>query len=315
MTEDDDSGQGDGPTGEDDGVDDDGADEGTSSEEGGSGEGDDSDGESGDGDSSEDGSTEDSDAGDSTDDSSDDSGDSGDADDGSSEGDSGSDSGESDSEGDSGDDTGPVDGDDFCDVLSEVMCEADQSCCTNSDWQYDSVADCVADQVPQCETDLQDLIEDSRTAYDPNRAREVLDELEADTQSCDLGISQWFVSRADGLLSVFAGTVPMGGDCSPANADDGGAILSCTDGNACRVTPLPLSGTCGMHKTASQQCVTHFECNELLWCTAPDGGVGQCEARKSNSESCTDTIECESLQCEGGSCVEATVDLVYCANR
>ena len=216
---------------------------------------------------------------------------------------------------DTGTDTGPVDGDDFCEVLSQIMCEAEVDCCTNTDWDYDSVADCLADQVPQCETDLQALIDDSRTAYDPARARQVLDALASDTASCDLGISQWFVSREDGLLSVFAGTVANGGDCSPANADDGGAILSCTNGNACRVMPIPLSGTCGAHKTAMQQCVTHFECEETLWCTAMSGGLGQCQARKANAESCTETIECDSLQCEAGSCVAATVDLVYCANR
>src|SRR5205085_305359 len=121
---------------------------------------------------------------------------------------------------------------DFCTTLTGLLCKAEQACCQATTQRYDSVEACVQAENSSCLSDIQPAALDARTGYSATRAAEKLNELNAKLASCDQAIGEWLVA-SDGLVAAFEGTVESGGDCTPADANDAPALLSCKPGSVC----------------------------------------------------------------------------------
>jgi hypothetical protein len=226
---------------------------------------------------------------------------------------------------DQGDGDGPGDGDgdgdapltsvsaaDFCTTLTGLLCKAEQKCCDSRGSLYESVDACVQAENASCLKDIQPAALDARTGYSATTAAQKLNALSTKLVSCDLDIGEWLVA-SDGLVGIFAGTVGSGGDCTPHDANDAAALLSCQGGAVCQVTAFPLlSGKCGAEKGANDSCVSELECADGLRCDPPKSLTGQCKARLGDGQTCTDNADCESLVCSHGSCTARSLDTVYC---
>lgn len=205
---------------------------------------------------------------------------------------------------------------DYCGVMSKIICEAEERCCKKDAWKSESLKSCIDSSQKDCAKELDTLFNDKRSGYDKKKAAAALELLKTKTKDCDPKFGDWFVSRSQGMLSIFGGSVDRGESCTPKDQEDRPAMFSCKSGMACRIkVGIPPTGSCGDFKAKGDGCVTHFECKDTLWCTAPMGGVGKCEARKALGEDCGEGIECESLSCEGKKCTEPQRDEVYCVER
>lgn len=202
----------------------------------------------------------------------------------------------------------------YCQAFATVICKGDADCCKDSSKQFEDPNTCKTEMVARCTKDMLVLIEDERTGFDGAVARTELDRLDALTKSCDLKAAAWFVERRSGMMKMYQGTVESGDECKPKDSKDAGAMLSCKKG-VCAIKAFPLlSGSCqdqGIAKDAA--CYAHVECEDGLYCTAPEGLAGQCKERLEAGKDCSDGFGCDSFYCENSKCVEATADRVFCA--
>lgn len=184
---------------------------------------------------------------------------------------------------------------DFCRELSEVLCEAYDSCCNMPTMTFD----CVGTYRTPCEQELQPIFEDPRTGYDREIASEVLAEARDYIRgrnghpACDLELADWYADRA-GFSRFLTGTVPAGGDCSPADWTDGAAFLSCEGvAQACIAELITMEGVCEPKHREGEPCLTYLDCRDGLGCSG-----GQCRARAAVGQPCLTETDCESLVCD-----------------
>jgi hypothetical protein len=229
-----------------------------------------------------------------------------------SSGDAGGNAGDGDGDGDvGGQPLTSVAASDFCTTMTKLLCAAETACCKDDAHRYADEASCLTGESSDCIQNVQPAAMDPRTGYSPTAAAQALNNLKSKLKSCDLSIGEWFVAQ-DGLISIYQGTVTSGGSCTPKDMNDKAAVLSCSGGSVCRITPFPLSGQCGAEQGAGGACVTELECQDGLRCNPPQSLGGQCKARLPDDSGCTSNPDCESLLCQNQVCVPRSADTVYC---
>lgn len=203
---------------------------------------------------------------------------------------------------------GPIDGEQYCSTAAELFCDARQRCCSMAGTE--TRVDCVDRTRRGCTSAYYDFLVDRRTGYDPDIAASELGVAQALALDCDIGILDW-LSRRDGVLRMFQGTIPRNGECyTLSNPTDVVGAVSCVTGT-CRVSGL--RGVCGAFGEVGEDCAFDFECADGLYCVGRIGRSNGCAERKPLMEPCTEHRECSSYFCgTAGSCAVPTQDEVYC---
>jgi len=203
---------------------------------------------------------------------------------------------------------GPIGPVDLCDELVAMACEAKLRCCSST---MQTMEQCRIALEPGCSSALESLAVDMRTGYDPDIAREVVEEGRALAASCDTDILDWFADR-DGLMRMFQGTAPAGANCTVA---DPGSFWSCRLPRIC--IPQLIGRECRPARTETEACRGDPDCDTGLFCRRPTIMLGSCELRHADGGSCMRNIQCQSLICDtrgSETCLPRTVDL-YCNIR
>lgn len=206
---------------------------------------------------------------------------------------------------------GEIELDQFCPIYADIVCRAHLDCCPTPMVSYD---DCLSAVAGDCQEGLVPLATDPRTGYSPDAAARVVAQGSALAASCDLGIVDFFVRR-DGLQGALAGTVEPGGACMDATGFEAPAMWSCTDlTQSCR--PGAPSWRCAPRSPAGEACFIDFDCQEGTYCDALVIGImGTCRPQGATAATCTKDTQCQSLICEGGSCLARDVTNTYCNFR
>ena len=204
----------------------------------------------------------------------------------------------------------------ICTRFAQIQCAGEAFCCDDPGRDR---AQCEAEQTDLCTMriylDVMSL--SAASGFDPDAALE-LNRFEQLASRCDPSISA-FAEASEGLLSMMQGTVAAGGDCSPGVTVDAAgiaaAVVSCK--NIAKTACLPqnaASWTCTVRGAVGASCFTDVNCEEGLYCPNPNSDIGtkMCSERKPKDSDCVMPNECESLYCQGGSCVAATAQSAYC---
>jgi hypothetical protein len=135
--------------------------------------------------------------------------------------------------------------------------------------------------------------------------------------ACEPTVDRWS-SGAEGLRSVFKGTLEEHQSCRPSLGSDRAtlitALLSCSDPATFGCMPSSLLGewTCTA-KSTDGDCLTDNNCQDSAHCNNPtQEPFGTCELRRAVGAECEIAADCDSLFCVEGRCVEADVERVYC---
>jgi hypothetical protein len=218
----------------------------------------------------------------------------------------------------------PVDAEAFCGRFAQAVCDGYFHCCTDPSRNhiFANESDCRVQAQMICTSgsngiNLNAIIHDPRTGYDPLVAGEVLNQLAYDASVCDPQVARW-VQRRDGFERALTGTVENGAACLRDNPlTNVAAFLSCEDPTrACVLTGL-TTGDCLLRRQAGESCVLDFDCREGLYC-APSVGANSCAPRLPEGSACAHNGSdhgawCESGVCAGGLCVRADANSVYCS--
>lgn len=209
--------------------------------------------------------------------------------------------------------SGPVAAEDFCATLVAIVCDANARCCggvveatpdagvgAGSDAGAPEPTTCEAPQLAACRATVDELVDDPRLAYDPERAGAYLASLEARADGCFATAPQ----LAE-LFTIFAGTGVAGADCTPPSFDEAGiriAQLSCADGLSCLLQRRADGSNRGVCDTrVESECSHAFDCGAGQWCNLPNDWVpglwGTCQPLKANGWECSDDQQCASLYC------------------
>lgn len=92
--------------------------------------------------------------------------------------------------------------------------------------------------------------------------------------------------------------------------------LACTRSISGSGSNETVSFTCDTAGTAGADCYFDRECQRGLYCagetyapnTGDDSVVGSCKDKKPEGESCSSGLECESSNCDSGTCAERSID-------
>ncbi len=207
----------------------------------------------------------------------------------------------------------PVAVHEFCAEFAAVVCDAHLACCSSAAVDLD---DCRSAWTASCASTVGTLATDPRSGYDPRIAAEVLEEGRSFTATCSTDALVWFESRA-GFQRVLSGTVAGGEECTPNEALDLPAYVSCDDlDQACLGTGGGIS-VCQDRRDVGEACGGHYDCTEGLFCEdfTPFILPGSCAVRLEDGAACTDDAQCASLFCPQATprvCVTPTSDEVYC---
>ncbi|MCB9620640.1 MAG: hypothetical protein H6724_14465 [Sandaracinus sp.] len=200
-------------------------------------------------------------------------------------------------------DASPIAAEDFCDALVAIVCDANERCCDGvleaSDPEGDP-ATCEAPQRAACRATVEELVDDPRTAYVPERAGAYLAALETRAAGCFAEPPQ----LAE-LYEVFAGTGVEGADCTPPSFDEDGlrvAQLSCGDGLSCHLEHRADGSDRGVCEPRIEgECSHALDCGAGRWCNLPSDWVpglwGTCQPLKANGWDCSNDQQCASLYC------------------
>jgi hypothetical protein len=209
--------------------------------------------------------------------------------------------------------------DGLCARFSAIQCAAEQRCCS---MKARSLERCESELIQSCTQSLHfdQIASDSKTGFDADAADRILRELDAQTADCDPGVLKW-LSSEQGLRGIFKGTLREGESCYPAGGATGdagvvaAALSSCRQADRLACLPRSLLGdwTCAPKQSTGQSCVTDDNCSNDGACNNfSKPALGTCLERLPLGAACTESAECESLDCGEGACREPSVDFVYC---
>ncbi len=211
--------------------------------------------------------------------------------------------------------------DGVCQRTAELQCAGERCCCTDNARAFASREDCITAMHDGCvqAQNGQMATVDPRAGYDTAAATSAFDGLGHYVSTCDVGVVAWGVTTA-GLAGMMKGTVEAGGNCWNPITDgvDLPAFVSCKDGNACLPDPGKVysTWTCKPRGQSGEICLGDFSCVDGLRCdpnlSTNPAQLGHCTDRLPLGESCDRGLACQSLFCEGGTCVEPSVNRAYC---
>lgn len=223
--------------------------------------------------------------------------------------------GDGDGDGDgASNDVGP---DGICARVAAIQCAAQEACCTAPD---ETVADCTAGALDECEMAVGSIAADPRVGYDRAAMKTALDTYEMRSLQCDPSVAERAVA---GFASAFKGTVAADGDCLPDGGADTkevsdlfAALASCTNNATTACLPSATDWKCTARGGAGSPCFTPINCQEGMWCDTTDAqaiGDGVCAAQKAANAACNAPEECESFVCKSGSCAaKDDVQAIFC---
>lgn len=187
----------------------------------------------------------------------------------------------------------------LCHEWGDIVCAAQQACCTVDERSDASEADCRMRYYLGCD------VTHHGVAYDDGRI------------TLDVAAEEAFVARMRTLAAAcdpnatgagsggIVGTTPLGGDCTPLALGfgvgrDASALWSCVPGLVCHVTmdATGLHGVCQEHALSGGSCgATINECDTDagLWC---DGGPRVCAPAQPDGAACNNDYH----ECAGGYC-------------
>ncbi len=206
---------------------------------------------------------------------------------------------------------GPVEASDYCEVLSQIVCEANQRCCERA-LRAPSVAACQEVVRPGCIEGLGEVLVDARVGYDAAQVGIVFAEGVALAEACSTELAQW-ADSPDGLARGFQGTLAIGDVCTPNAIDDFAAFFSCRDA-ACVPESL-TTWTCAPQVAFGGDCVLDTDCAAGLFCER-EGLVqfeGTCQPLRADDQPCNRDEQCASTVCNpGGACARLDQTNLYC---
>jgi hypothetical protein len=224
--------------------------------------------------------------------------------------------------------------DEVCGVLPERICASRQPCCEEAGFGYDEAA-CVAEETDKCRDNV-DAVRAGDLAYDPSTIDACIDLADEINERCYLPVTESLAlldEAFDACSNVFRGDKEEGDPCTlaaecavPENGtagcseetnlcvqlrirDEGESCNFadadfCADGLYCDM-PMPMTtGTCQPSIDLGDDCdpiADAVACGLGAYCEAD---TGTCTEAKPGGATCTFAIECESLQCGGGTCAE-----------
>jgi len=198
----------------------------------------------------------------------------------------------------------------FCEELAAVFCDGEMNCCTSARPR----ADCIFAAESRCTAEFAPAALDMRTGYDPDVARQVVDEGRALAAACDEeGALRWAVYR---VVDVFTGTTPGGAQCETALLPDPILLLSCVGTNVCRLIGSFWVRQCLPRAAMGERCYEAPDCEPGLYC-APTPEPAHCAPALADGEVCRTSYDCASLFCTGSDagrqCEAVTEDGMFCS--
>ena len=241
--------------------------------------------------------------------------------------------------------------DDVCAKLAPQGCGIMQSCCTKSGFGYDANG-CQAHSVAGCEQNVA-AVKAGTMAFDPTSIAACLSNLQKLFAECVPPANEFFdvLAAVQPCQLVFQGQLPEGASCdrdaqcaltndpkvfvacdktskkcthysalgiNDACALGTGVTSFCDKGLYCDASLLgipPYKGICKTATVVGQKCNTFkpydLECGLGFYCNQ---ATGVCTSAKVGGVSCVETVECQSLSCNAGTCgpQEPLVDQASC---
>jgi hypothetical protein len=206
----------------------------------------------------------------------------------------------------------PLAGEEACGAFTEAYCAAYDACC---EMQTRTIDQCRMDVLVACMDFIEPLIDDPRTAYDPQRAGDLIAEANTIAEGCDPAIAELFTYD---LLDIFRGSSLDRTICINATQianEQYAGLLSCSReaGLTCRPNPAPLGDwTCQDFSTTGGACMHYVHCQRGQYCAGPNiFTTGTCMLRRGIGSPCETADQCESLNCSTGMCRRLD-QTVYC---
>jgi hypothetical protein len=197
----------------------------------------------------------------------------------------------------------PVAIEDLCGEIAEIVCDADERCCSGGG----AMRECMDAQVERCDATLGSLVADPRVGYVPTRGGYLVRQIERRAGEC------WEEPfRFEELTQLFSGTGALGADCTPTPV--GGVIgtsellraqLSCGGETTCRMhldVRETARGVCEARDTSdAARCSHRYDCGPDEWCnlgaTWEPGDWGDCQPLRTDGWACESDLECASGYC------------------
>ena len=187
---------------------------------------------------------------------------------------------------------------DLCRRSAQTRCSANQTCCPDDRWVFDTVDACIADEEAECLIYGGAAFDDGRVSIDPDTAEALLTDLEHGAAACaELPTAPDVVDR------LFVGTQPDGADCTFQGVDISPA-LSCAEGLYCvvQVGDFTSPGTCRPIAAPGEPCDPGgFElvssCTSGNYCGDDGGGQTRCRPVVPNGSDCASSNQCASGYC------------------
>jgi hypothetical protein len=207
----------------------------------------------------------------------------------------------------------------LCTRFAAIQCAGEQRCC---DAPTRTVERCESDLAQNCEQTayLDQIAVSPLSGFDASAAELAFTELEQRTSRCDPSIAG-FVLSDQGLRGAFLGTLAQGESCDPVGGVTGNrgvvaaSLSACKHAQGLACLPASLIGgwSCAPKQAVGQSCLTDDNCESSAACNNfSEPALGSCVAHLPLGAACTYASECESLYCDGQSCVAADVQAVYC---
>jgi hypothetical protein len=215
-----------------------------------------------------------------------------------------------------------------CARMSAIQCAAEVHCCTAPAKTLEA---CKSELTKYC-TDklyLDKIASNSASGFSSAQAEMVFNKIEEFSSSCDPSVVAW-AAKAEGLRSIFRGTVPPNGQCKPGGIvpsydSYGAALASCTQAEttACLFSgngappSAPSMTRCAPRAGAGGGCFVTTNCTEGLYCpnSQMNYAGGKCTAQKLVGATCTLDEECVTFSCRNAACVAATAQTAYCVSN
>jgi hypothetical protein len=196
----------------------------------------------------------------------------------------------------------PLDRAAYTEAMAEAMCARVVECCSvdeRSSWALADAAACRSAYVSMFGAGINNLgmlVDNGEIDYSADRYEACLARLR--TASCgELAAGGAFQRPLEPCDDILVPSRSDGEACSASSSCDSGYCPSETD----RCTPIAVAG---QPCTETQLCVGG-SCSTVGICTdayCDDAGI--CQPRRAIGAACSSGLECESIACDGGTCVE-----------